>query len=73
MSGRFTQPVTLVEALEREDAAAWSGMVEQQRASLPAMVRAADGVIAATPRGDPGRPGAGLALVMFAGEQPDPC
>jgi hypothetical protein len=29
---------------------------------------AADGVIAATPRDDPGRPGVGLALVLFAGE-----
>jgi hypothetical protein len=68
MSRRFTDPVTLVAALEREDAAARSGMVEQHRACLAAMVRAADGVIAVTPRDDPGRPGAGLALVMFAAE-----
>ena len=67
-SRRFTEPVTLVAALEREGAAARSGMVEQHRACLAAMVRAADGVIAVTPRDDPGRPGAGLALVMFAAE-----
>ena len=33
-SRRFTEPVTLVAALEREDAAAWRGMVEQHRESL---------------------------------------
>lgn len=65
---RFTEPVTLVAALEKEDAAARPGMVEQHRACLAEMVDAADGVIAATPRDDPGRPGVGLALVLFAGE-----
>src|SRR6266567_3259588 len=65
---RFTEPVTLVAALEKEDAAAWPGMVEQHRACLAEMVDAADDVIAATPRDDPGRPGVGLALVLFAGE-----
>ena len=65
---RFTEPVTLVAALEREDAAARPGMVEQHRACLSEMVLAADGVIAVTPRDDPGRPGVGLALVLFAGE-----
>jgi hypothetical protein len=65
---RFTEPVTLVAALEKEDAAARAGMVEQHRACLAEMVWAADGVIAATPRDDPGRPGVGLAVVLFAGE-----
>jgi hypothetical protein len=60
--------VTLVAALEREAAAARPGMVEQHRACLAEMVGAADGVIAVTPRDDPGRPGVGLALVLFAGE-----
>lgn len=67
-SRRFSDPVTLVAALEREDAAARAGMVEQHRACLESMTRAADRVIAATAVDDPGRPGAGLALVMFAAE-----
>src|SRR6266566_2671974 len=37
-SGRFTQPVTLVAALEKEDAAARPGMVERHRACLSEMV-----------------------------------
>jgi len=65
---RFTEPVTLVAALEREEAAARVGMVEQHRACLAEMAGAADGVIGATSRDDPGRPGVGLALVLFAGE-----
>ncbi len=67
-SGRFTQPVTLVAALEKEEAAVRPGMVERHRACLSEMVGAADGVIAATRRDDPGCPGVGLALVLFAGE-----
>jgi hypothetical protein len=67
-SRRFTDPVTLVAALKREDAAAWRGMVARHRECLEEMTAAADGVIAVTPRDDPGRPGAGLALVMFAAE-----
>jgi len=58
---RFTEPVTLVAALEKEDAGARAGMVEQHRACLSEMIGAADGVISATPRDDPGRPGVGLA------------
>jgi phage tail sheath gpL-like len=60
--------VTLVAAREREDAAAWRGMVERHRESLEELTAAVDGVIAVTPRDDPGRPGAGLALLMFAAE-----
>ena len=67
-SRRFSDPVTLVAALEREDAAAWRGMVERHRESLEELTAAVDGVIAVTPRDDPGRPGAGLALLMFAAE-----
>src|SRR5487761_1587106 len=65
---RFTEAVTLVAALAEEDAAARPGMVERHRACLAEMVGATDGVIAATPLDDPGRPGVGLALVLFAGE-----
>ena len=67
-SRRFSDPVTLVAALERENAAARPGMVEQHRECLEAMTGAADEVIAVTQRDDPGRPGAGLALMMFAAE-----
>jgi hypothetical protein len=67
-SRRFSEPVTLVAAMEREDAAAWRGMLKQHRESLEEMTAAADGVIAVTARDDPGRPGAGLVLLMFAAE-----
>jgi len=67
-SRRFTEPVMLVAALEREDAAAWPGMVEQHRDSLEELTAATDGLIAVTGRDDPARPGAGLALLMFAAE-----
>ena len=67
-SRRFSDPVTLVAALEKEDAAARPGMVGQHRECLEAMTGAAYEVIAVTQRDDPGRPGAGLALVMFAAE-----
>ncbi len=77
-SRRFTEPVTLVAALEREDAAAWRGMVERHRESLEELTGAVDALIAVTGRDDPGRPGAGLALLMFAAElasavRPDEC
>jgi hypothetical protein len=67
-SRRFTEPVTLVAALEREDVAARRSMVERHRGSLAELTGAADAVIAVTARDDPGRPGAGLALLMFAAE-----
>jgi hypothetical protein len=67
-SRRFTEPVTLVAALEREDAAAWRGMVEQHRESLGELTAAADAVIAVTGRDDPGRPGVGMALLMWSAE-----
>jgi hypothetical protein len=60
--------VTLVAALEREDAAARAGMVRRHRESLEELTGAADHVIAVTRRDDPARPGAGLALLMFAAE-----
>jgi len=67
-SRRFTEPVTLVAALEREDAAARPGMVEKHRESLAELTGAVDRLIAVTARDDPGRPGAGLALLMWAAE-----
>jgi hypothetical protein len=59
--------VTLAAALEKEDPSARPRMVEH-RACLDAMVCAADRVIVATTRDDPGRTRVGLALVLFAGE-----
>jgi hypothetical protein len=67
-SRRFTEPVTLVAALERENAAAWRAMVDQHRESLEELTGAADRLIAVTTRDDPARPGAGLSLLMFAAE-----
>ena len=60
--------MTLVAALAKEDAAARPGMVERHREGLEEMTGAADGVIAVTDRDDPGRPGMGLGLLMFAAE-----
>jgi hypothetical protein len=60
--------VTLVAALEREDGAAWRGMVERHRESLEELTAVADRVIAVTGRDDPGRPEVGLALLMWAAE-----
>jgi hypothetical protein len=60
--------VTLVAALELEDAAAWRGMVERHRESLEELTGAADRVMAVTGRDDPGRPEVGLALLMWAAE-----
>lgn len=67
-SRRFTEPVTLVAALEREDAAAWRGMVEEHRESLESLTAAVDGLIVVTGQDDPGRPGVGLGLLLWAAE-----
>src|SRR5215470_2925349 len=67
-SQRFSDPVTLVEALEREDAEARAGMVRQHRERLAAMITATDDLITETSVDDLARPGAGVALVMFGAE-----
>ena len=67
-SRRFTVPVTLVGALEAEDAACRAGMLEEHRACLSSMVCEVDGLVAATSWDDVGRPTVGLVLVLFAGE-----
>jgi hypothetical protein len=77
-SRRFTEPVTLVAALEREDAAAWRGMLDEHRESLVELTGAVDRLIAVTGREDPDRPGVGLNLLMWAAElasavRPDEC
>jgi hypothetical protein len=60
--------VTLVAALEREDASARDGMVARHRECLARLTAAADGTIWATSRDELERPDAGLALLMFAAE-----
>ena len=55
-SRRFTE---LAAALEREDAAAWRGVVGQHRERLEELSGAADRLIAVTGRDDPARPGLG--------------
>jgi hypothetical protein len=67
-SKRFTQPVTLVAALEAEDAACRPGMVERHRECLLSMVCGVDRLLAVTAWDDLGRPEVGLTLVLFAGE-----
>ena len=67
-SRRFSEPVTLVAALEREHVVARPGMVERHRECLEQMTGVVDRVIAVTARDDLSRPDAGLALVMFAAE-----
>jgi hypothetical protein len=67
-SRRFTQAVTLVEALEREDAAAQPGMALRHRDRLEELTAAVDQLISQTEREDRDRPGAGLALLLFGAE-----
>jgi hypothetical protein len=67
-SRRFTEPVTLTAALQRENATARPAMVAQHCACLAAMVAAAGRIIAAEPHHDLGTPEIGLPLVLFAGE-----
>jgi hypothetical protein len=67
-SRRFSEPVTLVAALEGEHALARPGMVERHRECLAQMTGMVDEMIAVTARDDLSRPDAGLALVMFAAE-----
>jgi len=67
-SRRFTEPVTLVMALESEDASCRAGMVGEHRECLSMLVGVSDELIATSGVDDPRRPGLGLAVVMFAGE-----
>lgn len=60
--------MTLVAALEMEDAACRPGMVDQHRQRLSAMVCAVDVRLAEGDQDELGQPGIGLALVLFAGE-----
>ncbi len=68
-SRRFTEPVTLMMAIEAEPSAARRVlMVREHRFSLGELLAAADEFLAVTTVDDPERPAVGLALVMFSGE-----
>ena len=67
-SRRFTEPVTLVTALQAKDAECRAEMVREHRECLSAMVCATDELIATSEIDDPRRATAGLTVVMFAGE-----
>lgn len=75
-SKRFTEPVTLVDALHAEDPTCRPAMIEQHRQCLAAMTDTVDEVLNDTAADDLGRPEVGLTLLTFAGElaaalQPD--
>ncbi len=65
---RHSQPVSLADAMEREDHAAWPGMVAQHTACLIALTTAACRAVTADPGGELGVPEVGLLVLMFAGE-----
>jgi hypothetical protein len=68
-SRRFTEPVTLMMAVEGEPSAARRvQMVQEHRFSLAELLAAADELLALTTVEDPGRLSVGLGLVMFSGE-----
>jgi hypothetical protein len=66
-SRRFTEPVTLADALTRENPAARPSMVAQHCACLSAMASAISHETAAEDD-DLGAPELGLPLILFAGE-----
>jgi hypothetical protein len=67
-SRRFTQPVTLVAALDAEDPGCRPAMIDQHRQCLTLMSSAVSQSLDGAEQADLGRPEVGLALVMFAGE-----
>ena len=54
--------------MQREDRAAWPGMVAQHAACLIALTSAAARAVTDDPGGDFGAPAVGLPVLMFAGE-----
>jgi hypothetical protein len=65
---RYSEPVSLADAMEREDHPAWPGMVAQHAACLIALTTAAARAMTADPGGELGAPEVGLPVLMFAGE-----
>jgi hypothetical protein len=65
---RYSQPVSLAEAIEREDRQAWPVMVAQHTACLIALTSAAARAVTEDPGSELGAPEIGLPVLMFAGE-----
>ena len=64
----YSEPVSLADALDREDPAAWPVMVAQHAACLIALTTAATRAVTEDPGGELGAPEVGLPVLMFAGE-----
>jgi hypothetical protein len=65
---RYSEPVSLADALDREEPAAWPGMIAQHAACLIALTSAAARAVTGDPGGELGAPEVGLPVLMFAGE-----
>lgn len=65
---RYSEPVSLEDALDREEPAAWPAMVTQHTACLIALTTAAARAATAEPVSELGVPEAGLPVLMFASE-----
>jgi hypothetical protein len=65
---RYAEPVSLAQAMDREDQAAWPAMVAQHAACLIALTTAAARAVTEDPGGELGTPEIGLPVLMFAGE-----
>src|SRR5258708_26645441 len=65
---RYSEPVSLADALDRENPAAWPGMVAQHAACLIALTTAATRAVTADPGGELGAPEVGLPVLMFAAD-----
>jgi hypothetical protein len=65
---RYSEPVSLADAMQREDRAAWPGMIAWHAACLIALTSAAARAVTDDPGGDFGAPEVGLPVLMFAGE-----
>lgn len=67
-SKKFTQPVTLLHALEAEEPACRAAMVDQHRQWLTLMSAAVSQLLDGTDEDEIARTEVGLALLMFTGE-----
>jgi hypothetical protein len=65
---RYSEQVSLADAMQRENHAAWPGMVAQHAACLIALTTAAAHAATADPGGEFGTPEVGLPVLMFADE-----
>ncbi len=67
-SKKFTQPVTLLDALDAEDPACHAAMLDQHRQCLTLMNAAVSQLLDSAATNDLADPEIGLTLLMFAGE-----